>query len=121
MIRRLLCTLGLVQPPDALPLVARSPEWPRVRKAHLRAHPRCEACGGLEGVEVHHLYPVGWPNGKASELVADNLLTLCEKNGCHLRIGHLGDYRSRNPQAALDAAFWRRKILSRPYPPEAKA
>lgn len=96
----------------------RSPLWPSVRKRHLRANPRCAACGGIEDVEVHHIYPVSWPGGKDSELLTENLISLCEKRGCHLRFGHLGDYRSRNPEVVADAAAFYQKVRSRPYPPE---
>lgn len=112
MIRRLLSLLGGRRKP------LRSPLWPSVRKRHLRANPRCAACGGIDDVEVHHIYPVSWPGGKDSELLTENLISLCEKRGCHLRIGHLGDYRARNPDVVADAAAMYQKVKNRPYPPE---
>jgi hypothetical protein len=42
--------------------VPRSPEWPKVARAHLQAHPECAACGPLwkptTPVQVHHVFPV---------------------------------------------------------------
>lgn len=51
------------------------------------------------------------------ELETANLLVLCESRralNCHLLIGHLGDYRSWNTAARMDAAAWNRKMAGRP-------
>ena len=93
----------------------RHPLWPKARKAKLKKQPTCEACGGTADLEVHHDLPVSWPGGKAKELDEDNQTVLCGKQGCHLRIGHLGDYKSRNPNVKEDAAVWLRKYRERPY------
>ena len=91
---------------------ARSPRWPAVRAAHLRAFPACEACGGSDRVEVHHLMP--FHSHPELELEPRNLLTLCVSGpggmSCHLVIGHGGDWRARNPRAPLDAA-WLRSVI----------
>lgn len=94
----------------------RAVEWPSVRRRHLAANATCAACGTKDKLEVHHIHPVGWPDGKHLELVPGNLITLCEKNGCHLRFGHLGDYKSRNENVRDDAAKWLTKYATRPYP-----
>lgn len=96
----------------------RSPHWRTVEKAHLAKHPSCAACGGTAHLQVHHLLPFSWPGGAELELVEENLLTLCASpsHNCHLWIGHLGDFKSRNPHARADAATWLKKISDRPYP-----
>lgn len=96
----------------------RSSHWPAKRAEWLRAHPTCAACGGAEGLQVHHILPVSWPGGRELELSDSNLITLCTAKGhnCHLWIGHLGDFKSRNPDVRADAAAMLRKIKARPYP-----
>lgn len=98
--------------------VPRSPKWAGVRAGHLKQFPACAACGSRKCVEVHHVVPVSWPGGKELELDPANLLTLCESKtmNCHLWIGHLGDFRSRNPNAVADAAAVLAKVRGRPYP-----
>lgn len=109
-------TLALLTGRGAEP--RRSSKWPAVRKAHLAKFPTCAACGTKEKLEVHHIWPVSWPGGENSELDPSNLITLCEAPGrnCHLNVGHLGDYASRNPAVIVDAAWWRAKREGRPYP-----
>lgn len=82
-------------------LSGRSSQWPRVRREHLRKIPYCQACGGTEGLEVHHVVPVHFD--KTKELEPSNLMTLCEKRGCHFAFGHLYDWRGYNPYAEEDA------------------
>lgn len=112
--------------PEPLPMPAvkpeegkRSPQWPKVRAEHLRKEPCCRACGAREKLEVHHIWPFSWPGGQGLELEPANLVTLCESpsHNCHLWVGHLGDYRSRNPDVLEHADLWRRLIANRPYPP----
>ena len=38
---------------------------------------RCQECGAMEGLEVHHMKP----RGRLGDDVIDNLITLCV--GCH--------------------------------------
>ena len=76
----------------------RSPKWPKVRRLHLLANPRCAACGRTVSVEAHHLVPVQIAPEK--ELDPANLLTLCGgKRNCHLSIGHGFNWRSWRPDA----------------------
>lgn len=82
-------------------LKARSSEWPKVRREHLKMFPKCAVCDGRSKVEVHHIVP--FHVDRSLELNPSNLITLCEskKHGinCHLFVGHLGNYSkaSRNP------------------------
>ena len=103
----------------------RSPEWPKVEKAHLAKNPHCACCAPganlSAGQQVHHKFPfhcciaLGRPD---LELDDRNLITLCEKEGaggsCHLRFGHLDNFKSFNVDVFEDAAIWRKKILTRP-------
>lgn len=102
--------LSLLRP--ARELCARHPKWREVRAAHLIIEPACQFCGGKASLEVHHIYPVGWPDGRATELSHDNLITLCEANGCHFAIGHLRAWTSRN-HAVRE---WCAARKARPYP-----
>lgn len=91
----------------------RSSLWPALRKAWLRDHPTCAACGSAEDVEVHHKVPVHV--NRSLELKAENLITLCEsskhlptgkdkyEHTCHLRIGHLGNWFNWNKNVELDS------------------
>jgi 5-methylcytosine-specific restriction enzyme A len=96
----------------------RSPRWRAARRAHLLREPACRACGGKRRLQVHHVYPVSWPHGREVECEPLNLITFCEAPGrnCHLWVGHLGCWKSRNPEARPDAARWLAKIRNRPYP-----
>lgn len=118
MLRKLLEFLGLATQLVVQVGAGRSSRWPAVRAAHLKANPTCAACGAREKLEVHHLYPVGWPHGADFELEPGNLLTLCERatHNCHFWVGHLGDWKSRNPHARLDASQLLTRIKNRPYP-----
>lgn len=84
-------------------VTARSSRWPGVRKAFIADHPRCEACGSGESLEVHHVKP--FHLHPELELVRANLMTLCEGlTKCHLRVGHLGSWKTINKNARADAA-----------------
>jgi hypothetical protein len=82
--------------------VARSDQWPSVRKAHLKANPVCAACGSSSFLQVHHIKPFHIePN---LELDPTNLITLCmSKNECHLTLGHGDDFKAYNPSIVSDA------------------
>lgn len=79
----------------------RDPRWTLVRDAHLRHFPTCAACGRTENLEVHHIRPFAL--NPELEIEPDNLITLCN-DGCHLKIGHLGDWKRENPNVVEDAA-----------------
>lgn len=93
----------------------RSPQWQTIRKKHLKNQPTCAACGGDKTLEVHHIKPFN--EHPELELDLNNLITLCESknNGvcCHLLFGHLGNYKSINPNVIEDANIWNIKITKR--------
>ena len=89
---------------------ARSGHWPKVRAAHLAAHPACEITGATENVEVHHVRP--FHDHPELELDPSNLITL--RRDLHFIFGHLCDWKSHNPDVREDAAVWREKIKNRP-------
>lgn len=92
--------------------VKRSSQWPKVRAEYLKEHPTCECCGGKKGIEIHHKKPFHlWPE---LELKKENLMSLCEKRGCHLAMGHLYSYQSFNPNVETDVILWKSKVENRP-------
>jgi len=94
----------------------RSPQWPKVRTAHLAKHPACAVCGSIKTLEVHHIVPFNVDPTR--ELDPKNLITLCEakSNGvtCHQFFGHLGNYQSFNRSVVKDASKWSKKLKNRP-------
>ncbi len=89
----------------------RSPKWKTVRKQWLALHPTCAACGGVKGIECHHILPFHlFPE---LELSGDNFLTLCEWNRCHLVVGHSRWFGAYNPNAVDDAALMLRRVRER--------
>ena len=94
------------------PRARRSGKWPALRRAHLKAHPKCEVCGTTKRVSVHHILPVNV--SPAMELEVTNLISLCEHNEHHLTFGHLGNWKSRNPDVEIDVAEWSKKYRGRP-------
>lgn len=96
---------------NLLGLSSRSPKWPAVRRAHLRRHGECAACGTTIDLEVHHLQPVHLYPDK--ELDPTNLITLCAFRGCHFRIGHAFDWQAFNLWCVEDAATQRERIERR--------
>ena len=75
----------------------RSPQWQKVRKEHLKLHWWCRYCGSTSNLEVHHIQP--FHLNPELELEENNLITLCEGvfRQCHLKQGHLGNWKSFNP------------------------
>lgn len=80
--------------------------WKQAVRRQLIRQPSCEACGSLRRVTVHHIIPPAI--APALVISPGNLMTLCRGSrhapGCHLVIGHLGNWRSWNPLAREDAA-----------------
>lgn len=111
----LLAWAGLAADPKAPGGRKRSPRWRKVRAEHLAAYPACRVCGKREHLEVHHVVP--FHVAPELELQPLNLVTLCEGpgGGCHLRVGHLHDWRAWNDRCLSDAAFWRERIRRRSY------
>ena len=119
----LACLWGcLPQSSDPTFGAARSSEWPKVRATYLSKHSRCEACGGREGLQVHHVLPFKAAgngdedgDGIINELDEDNLITLCTGDtcNCHLWIGHAGNFKSFNANCREDAKRFREMIANR--------
>jgi len=88
-----------------LPILARlrSPKWQTVRKHWLVNNSSCAACGSITKLEVHHVRP--YHSHPELELDATNLITLCENVlKCHLKVGHMGNFKRENPNVRVDAA-----------------
>ena len=91
----------------------RASEWVYIRNEFVRKHPRCEACGSMANLNVHHVEP--FHQRPDLELVEDNLITLCREH--HFRIGHDPDgkgprkpsWLESNPNVRLDAKNWSKR------------
>lgn len=90
----------------------RSSHWAKVREEHLKNHPCCALCGGVEKLQVHHIHP--FHIHPEMELDPTNLITLCEseKHGinCHLFFGHLGNFKNVNESVIDDVKIWNEKL-----------
>lgn len=96
-------------------VVRRSSKWRSVREAHLREHPRCEACGDDKNLEVHHVKPYHlFPE---LELVRSNLMTLCCHGpggmNCHLILGHCGNWLAYSADPISNAYLFRQIMKGR--------
>jgi len=91
----------------------RSPKWQKIRNNHLKVYNKCEACGSLTQLEVHHIKP--FHIHPELELDQNNLITLCENSSkgvtCHLFFGHLGDYKKDNQSVETDVVYWKGKLI----------
>lgn len=94
---------------------ARSDEWPKVRLAHLRKNPYCEACGTVLELNVHHIKP--FHTNPELELDPRNLITLCREH--HFFVGHdpdgpwgsqKPDWKASNPRVRADARRLRQMV-----------
>ena len=88
---------------------ARSPEWRRVRREHIKRYPRCALTGSKRKLEVHHIED--FSTRPDLELDPVNLITL--KRSVHLIFGHLGSFRSINPNVREDVSLWKNKFENR--------
>ena len=96
---------------------SRSSEWPAFKKEYALTHlPVCAICGGTAQLNLHHLRPFHvFPE---LELDPTNVVWLCNAKLCHIRVGHLSNFTSINPNGAADIVIWRDKIRNRPNTPE---
>ena len=96
---------------------SRSDKWPAFRAEYAKTHlPVCAICGGTAKLNLHHLRPFHvFPE---LELDPTNVVWLCNKNLCHIRVGHLSNFQSINPNGAADIVIWRDKIRNRPNTPD---
>ena len=95
------------------PLKLRSPKWDSLRDNFLKQNSFCAACGSEEFLQVHHIKPFHlFPE---EELNEKNLITLCEgkKNKCHFNIGHLGNWKTNNPEVVHDSEKFYQVIISK--------
>lgn len=99
--------LALVLPPAHPWALPRSPRWPALSRAHLAAHPRCEACGAAAGVVAHHVVPVHID--RARELDPANLVSMCNPHGCHLYLAHCGRWDWYSPEVR-DLCRWLQRL-----------
>lgn len=95
---------------DCAPVArGRTSEWAVFRDTYAKAHPRCAVCG--RPVEnVHHGVPVHVDPTR--ELDPKNCYPFCRTH--HFIFGHLGDWRSWNPDIENDIGIWRGKYAKRP-------
>jgi 5-methylcytosine-specific restriction enzyme A len=95
------------------PLQARSTRWPSVRASHLEKQPNCQVCGTKTGVEVHHKIPVHIDQSRELDLA--NLITLCERNGCHFLFGHCLSWKAFNPSVVEHCFKARQMVAARKF------
>lgn len=83
----------------------RSVHWRSVRNDHLKIEGWCRGCGSIKDLEVHHIHPFHLDPSR--ELDPKNLITLCESFGkeCHLKMGHLGNWKKFNPDIKKQATI----------------
>jgi 5-methylcytosine-specific restriction protein A len=82
--------------------LTRSPKWSEARKAFLKTHVKCAACGSTTLLQVHHMQPFHLK--PELELDPKNFIALCmSKNECHLLLGHGDNFKKYNPYIAADA------------------
>lgn len=94
----------------------RSRKWPKVRKMFMLTvvgSDVCAGCGTKKKLQVHHIIP--FSIDPTLELAFKNLLTLCMGFcNCHSTFGHLGSWRSYNPDVEEDVTRFRNKVENRP-------
>src|SRR5438874_1242024 len=65
------------------------PNWKSIEESDIARVGRCQFCLSRIKLQVHHIIPVHVRPDLNSEPI--NLIVLCEP--CHLRFGHLGDFK----------------------------
>ena len=94
--------------------VARSSNWPRLRKEHLLKYPFCVLTGTTKKLNVHHILPV-WLFPEEEEN-PDNFITLSGDKiygvNPHQWFGHLGNFKLYNPNVREDVLIWAEKLRS---------
>jgi|10_taG_2_1085330.scaffolds.fasta_scaffold454321_1 5-methylcytosine-specific restriction endonuclease McrA len=93
--------------------LTRSKGWRKVRANYIKKNPVCAACGKKKKLQVHHIQD--FSTHPEIELDHSNLITLCANRGvnCHLTFGHLGSWRSINPNVESDAKWYLSKVQNR--------
>jgi hypothetical protein len=72
---------------------SRDGDWRPTRTQFITKFNRCECCGRMDTLNVHHINPVRW--FPQLELEPYNLITLCRKH--HFYYGHFGNWKDWNP------------------------
>lgn len=107
---RVKATLGFSDP--MFGGVPRASDWMQWRKQHI--HTTCDFCGTkrtlLKPLQLHHCYPYHLDPSKEKD--RNNVVTLCQP--CHIRVGHLMNFQSYNPDIKSDIEVWTKKIENRP-------
>lgn len=93
------------------PAERRSPQWPPVERAFLRAHPECRGCGSRRNLNAHHLVP--FHVDRAKELDPDNLVAVCRS--CHFVLCHRNDWSNWEPDAPRLLDAHRARTGARPF------
>jgi 5-methylcytosine-specific restriction endonuclease McrA len=79
---------------DKTKALVRGGAWRSTREEHIRENGYCVSCGREKELEVHHVVP--WAEDERLRLDPHNLLTLCRP--CHLRFGHLSNWKDSNKE-----------------------
>jgi len=91
--------------------LSRAGGWRKVRARRIEIDDgKCRACGSDHNLQGHHIKP--FHMRPELELDMSNAITLCGR--CHLLIGHLDNWSSRNDQVVYDAELVRGRIEGRP-------
>lgn len=92
--------------------LVRSSKWGSVRREHIKRQPFCQVCGRTKMLEVHHIRD--YSENPELELDPENLITLCGgSTKCHFMFGHLGYWKSINPDVVKDSEVFFEKIKNR--------
>ena len=91
--------------------LSRAGGWRKVRARRIEIDGgKCRACGRKVNLQVHHIRPFNMQPDRELEL--SNLVTLCGR--CHILLGHLDNWKSRNDDVLPDADYTMRRITGRP-------
>ena len=91
--------------------ISRASGWRKVRARRIEIDGgKCRACGRKVNLQVHHIRPFAMQPERELEL--SNLVTLCGR--CHILLGHLDNWKSRNDDVVYDADVVKMRINTRP-------
>lgn len=109
--------------------LTRSSLWPKVRDRFIANNPQCAASGSKKCLEVHHIVPFSErPDLELADGTGEycdardesgayicNLIVLSDdsKTPAHRFVGHLGSWKSWNPDVVSDSKIWYDKIQRR--------
>lgn len=97
---------------SALPSITVYVNMTKAKKDYVSLYRECAVCGSIKGLEVHHCKPVHVFPELACEF--SNFITLCDgitNNGCHNRLGHWGNFKTKfNPNIRQLAVYSRMQM-----------